>query len=283
VKSAALRLILGLWLACSAALAGAEVAVPALKTRVTDLTATLQASQTAALEQQLAALEIQKGSQVAILIVPTTQPETVEQYALRVAEAWKLGRKGIDDGALLLVAKNDRKLRIEVGYGLEGAIPDAVAKRIISETITPQFKQQRFFEGLNAGVKQIAALLGGEQLPPPSVSTRQSASGDGGGWWIFLFFLAMAGARVLRAVFGQFIGAAIVGTAVGVAAGLITATLLIGVVAAFAGFLIALASASGSTGWSSGGGGGWSSGGSSDSGFSGGGGDFGGGGASGDW
>lgn len=282
--SAVLRLLLGLWLVCWAALAGAEVAVPPLKARVTDLTATLQPADVVALEQQLAALEAKKGSQVAILIVPTTQPETVEQYALRVAETWKLGRKGVNDGVLVLVAKNDRKLRIEVGYGLEGAIPDAVAKRIIAETIAPSFKQQQFHAGLVAGVEQIAKLLDGEALPPSKEVSGQSGQNDEGGWWILLFFLAMGGARLARALFGHFGGAALIGSAVGVAAWFFTQILLIALVAAFVAFLIALIAASGSSGWTSGGGSsGWSSGGSSDSGFSGGGGDFGGGGASGDW
>ncbi|MEO6147002.1 MAG: TPM domain-containing protein, partial [Sulfuriferula sp.] len=115
----------------------AEVPVPALKARVTDLTNTLTAAQAASLEQQLSDLEKRKGSQLAVLIVPTTAPEAIEQYSIRVAEAWKLGRKGVDDGVLMLVAKNDRTLRIEVGYGLEGVIPDAIAKRVIAETIVP--------------------------------------------------------------------------------------------------------------------------------------------------
>ncbi len=134
----------------AACLALADVAVPPLKARVTDLTGTLSAQQQTALEQTLAAFEARKGSQIAVLIVPTTQPETVEQYALRVEETWKLGRKGVDDGALLVVAKDDRKLRIEVGYGLEGVLPDAIAKRIIAEDITPRFKQGDFYGGISA-------------------------------------------------------------------------------------------------------------------------------------
>src|SRR5688572_28329893 len=120
---------------CAIALALAQVPVPALTARVTDLTTTLSAQQRAALEERLAAFEARKGSQIAVLIVPTTAPETIEQYAIRVAEQWKVGRKGIDDGAILLVALKDRALRIEVGYGLEGVLPDAVAKRIVEEVI----------------------------------------------------------------------------------------------------------------------------------------------------
>lgn len=286
MRLAALRFIAALWLLGWASLVSADVTVPQLKARVTDLAGMLQGGEAAALEQQLAALETKKGSQVAILIVPTTQPEAIEQYALRVVEKWKLGRKGVNDGALILVAKDDRKLRIEVGYGLEGVIPDAVAKRIIAETITPLFKQKQFHAGLDAGVKQIAGLLDGEQLPPPQAAQSSPGESDGGdGWWILLFFLALGTSRLMRSAFGQFGGAALIGGAVGAAAWFFTQIVVIGLVAAFAGFLIALLSASGSSGWSggSGSGGGWSSGGGSDSGFSGGGGDFGGGGASGDW
>src|SRR5215217_2564454 len=116
-------------------LAAAEVAVPTLKSRVTDLTGTLTPEQKGALEQRLAAFEAAKGSQIAVLMLPSTKPEEIEQFSIRVAEAWKIGRKGTDDGLILVIAKEDRRLRIEVGYGLEGAIPDAVAKRVISETI----------------------------------------------------------------------------------------------------------------------------------------------------
>ena len=145
----------------------AEVAVPPLKARVTDLTGTLSPSQRDTLERELQAFESRKGSQIAVLIVPTTRPEAIEQYSLRVAEAWKLGRKGADDGVLLLVAKDDRELRIEVGYGLEGVIPDAVAKRVVSEIIIPFFKQGDFYGGIHAGVVRLIRLVDGEPLPPP--------------------------------------------------------------------------------------------------------------------
>ncbi|MEI7445177.1 MAG: TPM domain-containing protein [Burkholderiales bacterium] len=156
-------------------------AVPPLQARVTDLTGTLDASQRDRLEAELAAIEQRKGAQLAILIVPTTQPEAIEQYSIRVVEAWKLGRGreraqrdtgnagagAIDDGVLLLVAKNDRKVRIEVGYGLEGAIPDAVAKRIISESISPRFRAGDFAGGLEAGVADLSRRIAGEDLPAP--------------------------------------------------------------------------------------------------------------------
>jgi len=148
--------------------AWAEVAVPPLTARVTDLAGLLTPPQRTSLEARLQAFEQAKGSQIAVLIVPTTQPETVEQYALRVAETWKLGRKGVDDGALLLVAKDDRTLRIEVGYGLEGVLNDATAKRITNEIIVPAFKQGRFYEGINAGVERMIQVIEGEPLPPPA-------------------------------------------------------------------------------------------------------------------
>ncbi len=164
----AVRLIaaLGLFLLSAAGLAADDlVAVPPLKARVTDLTGTLSRDQAAALEADLAQFEKGRGSQVAILLLPTTQPESIEAYAIRVAEAWQPGRKGVDDGILILVAKNDRKLRIEVGRGLEGALPDAVAKRIIEETLLPRFRSGDYFGGLQDGVSQIKAIIAGEPLP----------------------------------------------------------------------------------------------------------------------
>ena len=134
---------------------------------VIDQTGTLTAIQKTTLEQMLTAFEARKGSQLAVLMVASTAPEAIEQYALRVAERWKLGRKKVDDGAILVVAKNDRMLRIEVGYGLEGALNDATSKRIISETIVPQFKQQDFYGGITAGVGQIIRVVDGEPLSVP--------------------------------------------------------------------------------------------------------------------
>ena len=168
--------LVGAWLICASALAqsvtGDLIAIPPLKAHVTDLSGTLSAAQQAQLEQQLAAFETARGSQIAILIVPTTQPEVIEQFSIRVAEAWKIGRRKHDDGVLVTVAKNDRKMRIDVGYGLEGAIPDVVAKRIISETMAPKFRQGDFAGGLSAAVTQIETLIGGESLPPPDSSDR---------------------------------------------------------------------------------------------------------------
>src|SRR4030066_617166 len=171
MKSLAQVILLALLL-CGAA--HAEVAVPPLTQRVTDLTATLDAQQTQTLESRLAEFEANKGAQLAVLIVPTTQPESIEQFGIRVAEAWKLGRKGVDDGALLLVAKDDRALRIEVGYGLEGALNDATAKRIIAEIITPFFKRGEFYAGIDAGTAAMMRGIDGDPLPPPQ---RAAASG----------------------------------------------------------------------------------------------------------
>lgn len=178
-----------LWLSS----AFAEVAVPELTQRVTDLTGTLTAPQVQALESKLAAFEAKKGSQIGVLIVPTTQPETIEQYSIRVVDKWKLGRKRVDDGVLLLVAKTDRKLRIEVGRGLEGALNDATAKRIIAEVIAPSFKQGDFAGGINAGVDSLLKVVNGEALPAP-----QAAEDEADGWvlavlvGIFLFLFGSA-------------------------------------------------------------------------------------------
>lgn len=146
----------------------ADVPVPPLTARVIDETDTLTAEQRASLEQTLKDFEARKGSQISVLVVPTTQPETIEQYSMRVVEQWKLGRKSVDDGALLIVAKNDRALRIEVGYGLEGALTDATSNRIINETIVPRFKQGDFYGGITAGVDSMMRVVSGEPLPPPA-------------------------------------------------------------------------------------------------------------------
>src|SRR5215468_1895651 len=143
------------------------VKVPPLTAHVTDLTGTLTRDQVARLDQKLSAFEARKGSQIAMLIVPTTHPEEIEQYSIRVVDQWKLGRKKVDDGALLLVAKDDRRVRIEVGYGLEGALPDAIANRIVSDVITPQFRAGNFYGGLDAGVDAMIKVIDGEPLPPP--------------------------------------------------------------------------------------------------------------------
>ncbi|MCG6932116.1 MAG: YgcG family protein, partial [Gallionella sp.] len=151
------------------------VKVPLLVQRVTDLTSTLDSRQTQALESRLAAFEAKKGAQLAVLIVPTTKPETIEQYGIRVVDQWKLGRKGVDDGALLLIAKEDHKLRIEVGYGLEGALNDATAIRIIDEIIVPRFRSGDFYAGIQSGLEAMMQVINGEPLPAPQ---RAAARGQ---------------------------------------------------------------------------------------------------------
>lgn len=267
--------------------AQADVAVPQLKSRVTDLTATLTPQQQATLEGTLRAFEARKGSQIAVLIVPTTQPEAIEQYAVRVVEQWKIGRKGVDDGVLLVVAKNDRKLRIEVGYGLEGVLPDAIAKRIIAEDITPGFKQGDFYGGVSAGVARMIRVIEGEPLPPPQARPQSDGGGDLGSSLIFGFILVVVVGGFLRAILGRVAAAGIIGTIAGVVAWTLAGALLIGIIVAIIAFIFSLfAGSTGGTGGYSGGSGGWSSsgGGFSDGGgFSGGGGGSGGGGASGSW
>ncbi len=271
------------------AFAAAQLAVPALSARVTDQTGTLGIEQRSALEQKLAAFEAKKGSQVAVLIVPTTQPEAIEQFSIRVVDAWKLGRKGVDDGVLLLVAKDDRRLRIEVGRGLEGALPDAIAKRIVAEYITPRFKQGDYYGGLLAGVERILGTIEGEPLPAP----RQARLPGGVQFdWFELLVIGIIGISVvngiLRAMFGRFGGAALTSGAVGLLIWFFWQALFFAALGGLLAFVLSLAGGAGGRHWSSGGGwrsggGGWSSGGGGGGGFSGGGGGFSGGGASGSW
>jgi uncharacterized protein len=254
--------------------------------RVTDETATLTAEQKAALEQTLQAFEVRKGSQLAVLMVPTTAPETIEQYALRVAEQWKLGRKKVDDGAILLVAKNDRALRIEVGYGLEGALNDATSKRIISEIITPRFKQGDFYGGITAGVDQIIRVIDGEPLP----ASKGKPAGDTPAisqYVPIIFVLALVVGGVLRSVIGRVPGAIATGGAVAVVAWLFAGAVSIALVAGVIALLFTLLSGGmgghGVGGHRGGFGTGGFGGGLGRGGFGGGGGGFGGGGASGRW
>ena len=270
------------------ALGAAQVAVPPLTGHVIDQTDTLTAEQKAALEQTLTAFEARKGSQLAVLMVTSSAPEEVEQYALRVAEQWKLGRKKIDDGAILVVAKNDRAMRIEVGYGLEGALSDLTSKRIISEIILPRFKGQDFYGGITAGVEQIIRVVDGEPLPSPSAQPSQGIGdiGDVQQYAPVLFILALAVGGVLRATLGKVPGSLVTGGVVAVIAwfvvGAISVALVAGVVALFVTLLGGGMLGRGLGGYYGGGGrggGGFGGGG----GFSGGGGGFGGGGASGRW
>ena len=271
------RVASGFLLLLCALSAWAQVAVPDLSRRVTDLSATLSAQQIMALENRLAAFEVQKGSQIAVLIVPTTQPEDIAAFGIRVAEQWKIGREKVDDGVILIVARNDRTLRLEVGYGLEGAIPDAIAKRVIAETITPHFKAGDFYGGIDAGVTQLMQLIEGEPLPPPRAS-------DGGGndapfillvvgglvaGWLLSLLMSRPAAGGIAALGSSAVGAMLLG---------FTPVLLFIAMFVFAGVAAGFRHGGG---WSSGGGGfGGGGGGGS---WGGGGGGFGGGGASGSW
>lgn len=261
----------------------AQVAVPPLTGRVVDLTGTLSGAAINRIEAKLADLEAHKGSQIAVLMVATTQPEDIEQFGIRVAEQWKLGRKGVDDGAILIVAKDDRRVRIEVGYGLEGALPDVTASRIIGDTIAPLFKQGNYDGGVEAGVDRMIALVNGESLPAPDPKwePRQNI----GNYLPVLLVVVVVAGGLFRALFGSVGGSLAAGGVVGVVAWLLSHLLPIGLAAGFVGFLVALLFGS-SGGWVTGGGwgGGFGGGrGGGGGGFSGGGGSFGGGGASGGW
>jgi uncharacterized protein len=293
------------------ALAGAwaqdVLPIPPLTARVVDQTGTLDAAQREALENKLAAFEQQHGTQIAVLMVATTQPEDIFSYANRVANAWKIGRREVGDGVLVVVAKNDRRVRIEVAKTLEGAIPDLAARQIIESAITPAFRQGDYAGGLQAAADQLFARIRGEALPAPQ--QRGGPSHEQGFDWfdlaIFLFFAVPIAGTVLRGIFGSKLGPLLTGTGTGVLAMLVTSSIAIAVVAGIAALVLTLLSGGlgglggpsrrgrghwgggpyigggwgGGGGWS-GGGGGWGGGG----GFSsGGGGDFGGGGASGDW
>lgn len=281
------RLWLGFWLIilCQLSPAWAYVEIPKLSSRVTDITNTLSTEQVQALESKLAALEAKKGSQIAVLIVPTTQPEDIAEYAIKVVDLWGIGRKGIDDGLILIIAKNDRKIRVEVNYGLEGVIPDAIAKRIGTETIAPYFKNNDYYGGINAGVDQIIGLIEGEQLPAPK-QTNTSQQDEGG--FIFLLFGGLFAGSMLSSMLGRVAGGLIAGIGSGILAyfllGFGIGAILIGIIV----FFLTSARSGGGGGWSNGGGGyygGGSSwgGGSSGGSWSGGGGSGGGGGATSSW
>lgn len=266
------------------------LAVPPLTKHATDLTSTLTAHQLADIDNILRAFEDSKGSQIAVLLVPSTQPETIEQYALRVAEQWKLGRKKVDDGAILLIAKNDRSLRIEVGYGLEGALNDATAKRIIEEVITPRFRQNDFYGGIRAGVEQIIKVVEGEPLPPSNANSASGNLADRAQSMNLeqilpaVLVAAFVVGGILRAIFGRVMGALVTGGVIGGLAWLIAGVVFGAVIAGVIAFLFTLMSGGRSFSGGGGfGGGGFGGGGFGGGGFSGGGGGFGGGGASGRW
>jgi uncharacterized protein len=286
-------------LLCWAQPAFADVAVPPLTGRVVDVTNTLSSGDIAAQSSRLQDLQRRKGSQIAVLIVPTTAPETIEQFSIRVAETWKIGRKKIDDGALLVVAKDDHKLRIEVGYGLEGALTDVTARRIIDETIVPRFRSGDFPGGIAAGLTRMIGVIDGEPLPVPAPQASHGPDVDWGSFLPFAIFGSLFVGGFLRALLGSLLGSAAAGGVVAVITWFVVQSLVASAALGGLAFLVVLIASSFQTagpsgrrsysgssgGWS--GGSGWSSGSSSssgsDSGFSGGGGSFGGGGASGSW
>jgi uncharacterized protein len=285
-KTRLVNLVAALLILVWASLSGAQssqtlLPVPALSGRVVDLTASLTAQQQAEIEQKLREFEESKGSQIAVLIVPATAPESIEQFALRVAEQWKLGRKKIDDGAILVIAKNERALRIEVGYGLEGVLNDATAKRIIEERIVPRFKQDDFQGGISSGIDAMLGVINGEPLPAPAA---RDVEGDS--TWSSLAFLAFIGVLIggiMRGLFGRARGALATGTLLGVVVWLIVGLISSALVAAMVGFVVALLGGRMGGGHLGGMGSGRSDTWGGHGGFRGGGGDFGGGGASGKW
>ncbi|MBP7566415.1 MAG: TPM domain-containing protein [Burkholderiaceae bacterium] len=281
--------------------AGGVLAVPELAARVIDTTGTLSAGQRQALDDSLAAFEREKGSQVVVLMVPTTRPEDIAAYAWRVADTWKIGRRDVGDGVLLIVAKDDRRVRIEVARALEGAVPDLAASRIIEERITPAFRAGDYAGGLQAGTQALMALIRGEALPAPA-RPQAEGSRSGSGFdlthaLVFIVFAVPVAAGVLRAMLGRKLGALVTGGGAGAIAWVLTASVVAGGVVAVVALLFALLSGAAPTGRGGGWGGGWGSGpggwsgggrgrngGFGGGGFrSGGGGSFGGGGASGGW
>ena len=282
-------------LLCWAFAAWADVAVPPLTGRVVDRTATLSSNDVALLQQTIRSFELSKGSQLAVLIVPTTQPESIEQYSLRVAETWKIGRRKIDDGVLLVVAKDDHKLRIEVGYGLEGALTDATAKNIIDGVIAPKFRSGDFAGGISLGVASIIRIIEGESLPAPAPAQqpRFNSSNFDPSWAPFILMALLFVGAILRATLSRLVAASVMAGLVALIAWFVIGIWFLSVIGAIVAFLVTLlvepsTPGLGDSGWS-GGGGSYSGSSSSDSSSSsssdsgGGGGSFGGGGASGSW
>jgi uncharacterized protein len=258
--------------------------IPPLSGRVVDQTGTLEKQQIAALEDRLKAFETAKGSQIVVLITSTTFPEPIESYSIRAAEAWRIGRKGVDDGILIVIAKSDRAMRIEVGYGLEGALPDAMVRRLIDEVFIPAFKEGAFFDGLGAGIDRLIRVIDGEPLPEPA--HPNAGKGDPRSietWFVLFMVIVVAVGGVVRAAIGRLPAAAAVGVITGVLAWLIVAPILVAVAAGLVGFFLTLLGGAGGRFGGGLGSGGFGSGGFGGGGFRGGGGGFGGGGASGRW
>lgn len=281
---AAMALLLVSWLP-----ALAQVPVPALRAPVTDLTSSLTPQQRESLDATLRAFEARKGSQVAVLIVPTTKPETIEQFGIRVADQWKLGRKKVDDGAILIIARDDRTLRIEVGYGLEGSLTDATSKRLIDDVIVPRLRQGDYFAAVRDGVQGIIGVIDGEQLPAPARATGED-SADFRDFLPIVLFIAFIAGRSMRGLLGRLPSASLTSVAVALIAWFVLGAIFSAIILGFAAFVATLigsvaytGGSGGRRGWGGTGGfgsGGWGGGGG---GFGGGGGGFGGGGASGRW
>ena len=261
--------------------------IPALTGRVVDENGSLTAGQKRALEEKLQAFEQRKGSQIAVLITGTTFPEPIESYSIRVADAWKIGRKGVSDGILVVVAKSDRVMRLEVGYGLEGAIPDAMARRLIDEVFIPGFREGNFYEGLSAGVDRMIKVIDGEPLP--EVSQSNAGRGDPRSiesYFVLFIVATLAFGGLLRRLLGRLPAALVVGAGIGFLAWLIVAPLLVALLVGAVALVVTLFGGGmpGRLGGGGFGGGGFGGGGfGGGGGFSGGGGGFGGGGASGRW
>ena len=259
----------------------AQQAIPTLTARVIDQTGTLSASEIASLDQTLSQFEARKGSQVVALIIPTTAPESIEQYGIRLGDQWKIGRKKVDDGAVLIIAKDDRALRIEVGYGLEGVLTDVTSKRIIDQVIVPRFKQQDFYGGIVAGVNAVMTVIDGEALPPPmhTPSNDNHAQPDFGSFFPVILIVALILGGILRSMLGRLPGSLVTGGFVAVMAWFIFGAISMALMAGIVALVVALTG----IGFGGRGFGGYSSGGGGGGGFSGGGGGFGGGGSSGRW
>ncbi|MCM2326857.1 MAG: TPM domain-containing protein [Lysobacter sp.] len=277
------------------------IPVPKLTGRVVDLTGTLAQPDRDAIAARLEAFETAKGSQVAVLLVPALGPETIEDFATRVTDEWKLGRAGVDDGVLFVIALKERRMRIQTGRGVQGVLTDALSKRIVSDLVTPRFRAGDFPGGIRDGVEGIIKAIEGEALPPPApTASRARPSGEASPesfFWLAFAAVPIAG-MILRSMLGRFLGAGLTGGATGLATWFLFGSLFVGGIAAFIAFLVVLfmgmpgvsARRGSGGGWSGGGGfggggGGWSGGGGfgGGGGFSGGGGGFDGGGASGGW
>ncbi len=267
--------------------------LPEVRAPVVDTTGSLTADQIGRLSSELRAFEQKKGSQISIVFVPTTAPESIEQYSIRLAERVKAGRSKVDDGVMILVAVRDRKTRIEVGYGLEGAVPDIVANQIRREVMNPYFRNNDFYGGVRAGADALMKRIEGESLPPPWQAESQSTDdGDPIAWIVPAMIFIFAFGGILRRIFGRLGASGVVAGIAGVGAWLLTSVAVIGGIVGLSAFLFSLLvlgrvfdfrSGQGGS-WAAGSGGGsWSGGGSSGGGWSGGGGSFGGGGASGSW